>query len=240
MSVDMHSFSFTRKRERNRKLLIVFFSIIFVLILLQFVLMYIIRPLFISSSSMGVQIEKNTAVFILPLDENRPFFLNTDTVDRGTVVSLKTPEIITKNTFQRCIDFITAMFSLQKYKPYEKNPWGDSELYRIIGMPGDTIYINDFIAHIRPTGASHFLTEFELSPIDYTVVRQNIPFDWNMSLGVQGMVENIVLQENEYYVLCDNRTEYIDSRIFGPITGELIAGRVIMTYFPFNDIAFFE
>ena len=38
------------------------------------------------------------------------------------------------------------------------------------------------------------------------------------------------LQENEYFVLGDNRDHSLDSREYGPVTSEQIMGKVLITF----------
>lgn len=44
----------------------------------------------------------------------------------------------------------------------------------------------------------------------------------------------IILGENEYYVMGDNRRGSNDSRNWGPVAGELVLGKVWFVYWPFS------
>lgn len=80
---------------------------------------------------------------------------------------------------------------------------------RIIGLPQDTVRVEDGIV---------FINDQRLAE----------PYETQTT---QGKVE-ITLSENQYYVLGDNRSSSADSRNFGPIEKEAIKGRAWLVYFP--------
>ena len=47
------------------------------------------------------------------------------------------------------------------------------------------------------------------------------------------------LDKNEYFVMCDNRSSSIDSRLWGKVNASEIKGKVLCRYFPFNKICAF-
>ncbi|OGL88531.1 signal peptidase I [Candidatus Uhrbacteria bacterium RIFCSPLOWO2_02_FULL_51_9] len=102
-----------------------------------------------------------------------------------------------------------------------RNPHKKEEFFlkRVIGMPGERIMVRDsqvFLAKDKNT-APVALQEAYLPSREFT----------------PGSVD-ITLQENEYYVLGDNRDASLDSRIFGPIPGDSIIGRVLLRGWPFD------
>lgn len=48
------------------------------------------------------------------------------------------------------------------------------------------------------------------------------------------------IPEDTVFVMGDNRTESVDSRVFGPVDSEDIYGKVIFKFFPFNKITLFD
>ena len=46
----------------------------------------------------------------------------------------------------------------------------------------------------------------------------------------------IILGENEYYVMGDNRRGSNDSRNWGPVAGDLVLGKVWFVYWPFSKL----
>ena len=98
---------------------------------------------------------------------------------------------------------------------------------RMIGLPGDEVQIKDGVVTIfneqNPEGA--VLDEYYLS-------------DGVKTYGLTE--EKIVLGDNEYYVLGDNRNSSKDSRSFGPVNESFITGKVLFRGWPFNRIQLFD
>lgn len=89
---------------------------------------------------------------------------------------------------------------------------------RIIGLPGETIQIENDKIKIYNNDNYQILDETEYLPEEIQTI---------------GDVK-IVLNENEYFVLGDNRLASYDSRRFGPIFREDIIGRVYLRVWPFD------
>ena len=90
---------------------------------------------------------------------------------------------------------------------------------RIVGLPGDTIemkngkvYINDKL-------------------LEENYVEADNMSDTNMS--------RIILGENEFFLMGDNRSNSLDSRVFGPVDKKYIIGRVWFRTWPFDRFSFF-
>jgi len=107
---------------------------------------------------------------------------------------------------------------------YPKNP---SEFYikRIIGLPGETIKIKDnqiIIFNAENPGGKILDENAYLAPGTETA--------GNLS---------VTLNDNEYYVLGDNRASSKDSRYFGPVDKKYIIGRTWLRGWPFDRIKVF-
>lgn len=94
---------------------------------------------------------------------------------------------------------------------------------RIIGLPGETIEIKEGKVIIINEKGSQILDEKYLPP--YLATAGNI---------------RISLDENEYFVLGDNRLASSDSRSWGPIKRQNIIGRVLFRAWPITALAKFE
>jgi signal peptidase I len=98
--------------------------------------------------------------------------------------------------------------------------------------------MNDYVLHIKPAGAEHFLNEFEQCETqDYTIRVAELPAGWDTTIGIAGFFPEMTLKDDEYFLLCDNRTSSSDSRIWGVVNGSQVIGRVLLRYFPFDTFS---
>lgn len=90
---------------------------------------------------------------------------------------------------------------------------------RIIGLPGETVQIKDGAVYINDV-----------------LLEENIHVEPMANYGLAE--EPIVLEDNEYFVLGDNRNNSEDSRFasIGNITREEIVGRAFLRLSPFNFV----
>ena len=88
---------------------------------------------------------------------------------------------------------------------------------RVIGKPGDRIVIKDKKVYIN-----------DLALIE--------PYIKN-PISTDGSVD-LILKDDEYYVLGDNRDKSTDSRFFGAIKKSDIEAEVIFRWYPFGDMEF--
>jgi signal peptidase I len=100
---------------------------------------------------------------------------------------------------------------------------------RVIGIPGDTIMIDN----CRPP----FRTECDLivnnETLDEKYVKEKTQLYEN-SIYKEGQAFSI--PEDQLFVMGDNRTGSLDSRIFGPIRQDSIIGVVFFRYFPSDAV----
>ena len=93
---------------------------------------------------------------------------------------------------------------------------------RVIGLPGETVAIED--TRVRITNTEH--------PDGFYIDEPYL--DSNNLGGPTGV--RITLGEGEYFVLGDNRHVSSDSRSWGTLPEENIVGRVFLRLFPFSHI----
>ena len=115
-------------------------------------------------------------------------------------------------------DFIIATRSYLSGNTFERgdvilfeNNDGKVLIKRIVGLPGDKLEIKDGLVYIN----SRQLKEEYLVDKEYT--RPD---------------SELVIHDNCYFVLGDNRGNSIDSRALGEIKGEQIIGKVKLRLFP--------
>lgn len=127
------------------------------------------------------------------------------------------------------IDKIT--YKLEDIKRFDivafKYKYDHSQMYikRVIGMPGETIYMEDNKIYIlnKETGQYEQLKEY---------------YGYYRGENKYPDCEPVTLGEDEYFVLGDNRNDSEDSRSsgVGAVKRELIIGRAFFRILPFNGI----
>ncbi|MEK7203341.1 MAG: signal peptidase I [Patescibacteria group bacterium] len=109
---------------------------------------------------------------------------------------------------------------------YPRNPQ-EYFIKRVIGLPGEKVQVKD--------GEVYIFNQEHLSG-----VKLDEPYLAN-GVKTYGLDEGVVsLDNNEYYVLGDNRNFSKDSRSFGKVNKSFIIGRVLLRGWPFNKINLFS
>jgi signal peptidase I len=93
---------------------------------------------------------------------------------------------------------------------------------RIIAIPGDTIKIVGGNVYVN----NRLLTE------NYVLINDD-------EASSMFDLEEIILEDNEFFVMGDNRLTSYDSRHIGPVTKDKLIGRVILKWYPLNRITLF-
>lgn len=232
MNRNTEVFSYQIKKERRRRTGFFILFCICLYIFINLAITYLAYPVYQNSISMIPDVPEKSIVMVSP-------FINT--YERGDVVLLKPRNSLSVNFFKRQADYFIRFFTAQHISILEKSdvPASKSHLRRIVGIPGDTIYMRDYVLYVKPAEQKHFLTEFEIVSEPYNVTFFVPPADWDTEIGVKGSFDEITLGDNEYFVLADNRKSSDDSRLWGPVHSEDINARVLMCYFPFKNFRLF-
>lgn len=91
---------------------------------------------------------------------------------------------------------------------------------RVIGLPGETVEVNDKAVKIYNDAHPNGLSLDELGYIR----------DEYAAAGKR----TVTLRADEYFVMGDNRAASLDSRYFGPVSRSAIVGRVWLRGWPFD------
>lgn len=88
---------------------------------------------------------------------------------------------------------------------------------RVIAMPGETISCENGIIYVNGKKQEE-----------------------SYSMGVTNDFEKVVLGDDEYFVMGDNRQDSLDSEELGPMKAEQIKGTAKLVLFPFNKLGNIE
>jgi signal peptidase I len=133
---------------------------------------------------------------------------------KKTPVRILGNDVVTVNPHKEFERFDIAVF---------RSPHDEKQFYikRVIGLPGETVLIDNGEVRIfdakQPEG--YVLDESAYLP---------------EGRKTNGSVK-VVLKEDEYYVLGDNRPASSDSRVFGPLHKEAVIGKVLFRAWPLNE-----
>lgn len=109
-------------------------------------------------------------------------------------------------------------FDIIVFYPYGREDQDDYYVKRIIGLPGETVQIKDSVIYINN------------EPLQENYRKE-------LYMAYNGIAETpLLLGDDEYFVLGDNRNGSTDSRDpdTGPVKRENIDGRVVLRVYPFN------
>jgi signal peptidase I len=155
---------------------------------------------------------------------------------RGDVVLLEAPQTTGRGGIGRTADAVVRFFTFQRASIYpDALSGGVSTLLvkRVVGLPGDTVRMNGYLAWIRPRDAAEFVAEDALIGRRYEArVAPAAPLGAEVPFG--GTAKELVLGEGEYFVLGDNRVDSSDSRSWGAVAYGRIVGPAVVRYFPFR------
>lgn len=93
---------------------------------------------------------------------------------------------------------------------------------RVVGLPGETVRISNRIVTVQSARSSE-------------PVRLDEPYV--SSLAPETAPTEVILEDDEYFVLGDNRKESSDSRVWGPLQRKFIVGRAFARVFPLSRVA---
>lgn len=192
------------------------------------ILDYVVFPVKQNSVSMLPDVPTQSRVMVSPLNRN---------YERGDVILLKSRyEGSAKGLKKLAVKFCSFFTGRQIFINEDNDsPATKEKLRRIVGLPGDTIFMRDYVIYVKSAGEKHFLTEFEITPKTYNVTFFVPPATWNSSIGVKGTFEEITLGKDEYFVLGDNRKSTDDSRLWGTVTSKDIKAKALFCYYPFKN-----
>lgn len=231
MEKNIYAISYKLKRELHHKILSTVGIVLLFFLVVSFLMSFIIFPIENKSDSMSPDLPSGSYEFVSPLMTNP---------ERGDVILMSNYKNENIGFFKRFLRTLASFISLRKWRPFETYPAAGTRpvLRRVVGMPGDTIYIDRYVVFIKGAGDNHFLTEFEVSDSKYNAKILVPPTGWDPDFGAKSSIQQITLGADEYFVLGDDRLSAADSRVWGPVKHSQILGKALVLYFPFNKFKF--
>jgi signal peptidase I len=97
------------------------------------------------------------------------------------------------------------------------NGEGDALIKRVIAIPGDQVELRDGAVWVN----GQLLDE---------------PYVNGQVTSCNSACSPLQLKAGAYFLMGDNRSSSLDSRSFGPVHAERIVGRVVMRYWPLDQV----
>ena len=217
------------------------------LLFYEIMTVYIISTVIVQSSSMlpGIQKEDRLLIF-KPLYSQYLFdkFIKIPGLSnpkRGDIVIYRQQFVKNYPWYLKPVNEVIRFFTLQKKNLKTNHSYNDSiSVKRIIGLPGDTVKIKNNVVQIKPSGGERFLTEFELTGNRYNINISSLPENWNSDENPFNYdTEETAIKDGYYFIIGDNRELFPDSRSSGLVSSDLIKGKAVLRYWPFERINVF-
>ena len=231
MRQNVYDYAYEMRKKRRDKICFALSVLVSVFLGISLFLHFVLFSVSVKSDTMESDIVRNGSLFVSPLFR---------TPGRGDVFYISRMDGETLSAPQQAVNVLCRFLTAQKLYPFGWSQRMSSHpvVRRVLALPGDTIYMKDYILYIKPAGENLFLTEFELTGKPYNIHIYSVPVEWD-NIGVSGNMAEMTLQKDEYFVLADNRVEGTDSRVWGTIGSSRLKGKVLMEYFPLGKIRIF-
>jgi signal peptidase I len=218
------------------------------LVVLTLILYLIISSMFLAtfqveSGSMLPFLEPKDRIFVSPLTYGARFLFFSARLPavrepaRGDVVVIRSPMYTKPNLPLSILEPFLRFFSFQRGSAVRDVSGRRIPAYmikRIVAIPGDTIKMSGFKVYIEPEGSNTYAEEQELIPQTYMTIITGLPEGWTKEFPFSGELPPVTLEENQYFLLGDNRQESSDSRSWGPLPRDQLLGKVIYRYWPLS------
>lgn len=125
---------------------------------------------------------------------------------------------------------------------YDDHPY---YVKRVIALPGDRVHIADQRVYVNDTlliepYAVHNLSTadpymFDFPPLDLRLIAAEIRPEWANTLRHDVHHGELIVPPNDYFVMGDNRDNSSDSRYWGFVPRDAIAGRPLLIYWSIEE-----
>ena len=132
------------------------------------------------------------------------------------------------------------VFTTEGLRAYDKNLSEQSGFYyvkRLVGIPGDTLKIENNTLFIRPQGKETFVSAAELSPAFRKIYSGKGGYHGHLSFMGEHLNEpgkEFQVPANHYFMMGDNSQFSLDSRFFGSVPRRNLIGRAWLVFWPIS------
>ncbi|MDC7228652.1 MAG: signal peptidase I [Spirochaetales bacterium] len=134
--------------------------------------------------------------------------------------------------YRKILQSFSGFFTLQKSSSGNENRIDSGSVKRIVGIPGDSIKMEDYVIMIKPEGKNYFFSEKEIIQVEYSISAYPGPERLDNEFPFSGNMREIKLGEGEYFLCGDNRSISNDSYYWGAVTIDNIKAKVAIEYAP--------
>lgn len=232
---------YKEKKSSRRRLRGVLWFVLLLFLVYQIITAVFLGSFQIGSESMRPSLSSGQRIFVSPiayeakLDMFKLSIPGFSRPGRGDMVLIETPYAPDARFFKTIARRITLFFTLGRVDTENSGelPWRNRYVIRrIIALPGESVKIEDYTAYVKTKGGNSFESEHELSAVQYEILVADLPENWKEGLPFGGRMDQVILKENEYFILADSRVGFFDSRHWGPVTLKSIRGKVLFRYLP--------
>lgn len=229
MAKKLFDYAYQDKMRFHRNVWTLSLLIIGVFLTVTVLMTYVIYGVQVKSTSMEPSIKKGTCLFASSL---------LCSPKRGDIVLIKPFDEKPLTLPEKLVDNMVGFLTARKLFPlsYSSTVSGNYCIRRVMAIPGDTVYMQNYILYIKTEPKGQYLTEYEVINTPYETRIETSPAGWDIQMGVTGNMAELTLDEDEYFVLCDCRNSGIDSRMWGKINKKQLRAGILMSYFPLNRI----
>ncbi len=226
--------SYADQRKRRGGILRFFAAILSLVVLVYFVLNCLITSIVIKNDTMEPLLKSGdrVIVFMASYGFKLPFTdisLSETAPERGDLVLVEaslpnfTWKIGLADAFVR---FFTAQRCFAMDRQYS--------VKRVVGLPGDSVSMSNYVARVKQSDGTYALTEFELSKRSYDIAQDPLPDGWQDAMPMSSSFSELELGDKEFFILSDQRSAQADSRTWGAVSRKRIVGKLVFRYWPFS------
>lgn len=226
------SFSYKEQKKQRHKFIKMFFVFLVLYVLYNLLITFYVSAWVLDNNTMQPGFNAGDRLiftsFRMPVGNN----LSQEQLPfrRGSIVLVDMDSLRDRPVMLRLLDGVVRFFTFQRVTIFS----GEGQYYikRVIGLPGDEIFMTNYVFRIMPSGSQFSLTEFELSHRPYHLIIPQVTTLWDESIPFSGSIEPFVLGANEVFVVSDDRSNTNDSRTWGPVPLSNITARALFRFWP--------